>query len=177
MTKRLPEAVRRQRIAAGALRLLLRVAGRAVHRCGKHDRRFPTPANGASESIKSNPFDLKNPFSQSIEAVLRRRIADEMVGRPCRCSGAAWGCEKSQSGSMPRPTTCLLVRIPFAALAGHPEAQCADRGKSISATTASQSKRTLNRNCNSISLEGHQKLKFKRIRRAASNNISANFLI
>jgi hypothetical protein len=59
MTKRLPAAVRCQRLAAGAFRLQLRVADRAVHRRGKHDRRFPTPANGASESRKSNPFDLK----------------------------------------------------------------------------------------------------------------------
>jgi hypothetical protein len=51
------------------------------------------------------------------------------------------GVKKSQPGSMPRPTTCLFVRIPFAALARHPEAHCADRGKSTSASTASQSKK------------------------------------
>jgi hypothetical protein len=77
MTKRLPEAVRCQRIAAGALRLQLRATGRAVHRRGKHDRRFPTPANGASESTKSNPFDLE----KSVLAKHRGRAPAANCGR------------------------------------------------------------------------------------------------
>jgi hypothetical protein len=78
---------------------------------------------------------------------------------------------------MPRPTTCLFVRIPFTALARHPEAHCADRGKSTSVSTASQSKKSLDRNCNLISLEGYQKLQFKRFRHAISNSISVDFSV
>jgi hypothetical protein len=87
------------------------------------------------------------------------------------------GVKKSQPGSMPRPTTCLFVRIPFTALARHPEAHCADRGKSTSASTASQSKKSLDRNCNLIPLEGYQKFQFKRFRRAISNSIFVNFSV